>query len=301
MTLPVAGPAACSSLLVPLLVARLHLGRCAGGGRAASATRACRSSAPPARIGALAPAPAVRAVRRWRSRRSPSRVGRPVAIAAVPTNQTTIVLVMDVSGSMCSNDIAPNRLQAAEEAAAAFIQHQGASTQIGIVAFSGFAEIVQAPTNDSELPCSMRSDSLTTGRRTAIGSGILAADRRHRGGRSERRAEHRPTTARRRAAAGRRRAPTRPDIIVALTDGASNAGPTPLDAAQQAADRGMRVYTIGFGTAERRRARAGCAPAVHRPRAGRRRRSAVVAAASGAVAAASGAASTRTPQAGRRP
>jgi Ca-activated chloride channel family protein len=40
-----------------------------------------------------------------------------------------------------------------------------------------------------------------------------------------------------------------PDIIVLLTDGVSNAGPAPVDAAQQAADRGVRVYTIGFGTA----------------------------------------------------
>jgi Ca-activated chloride channel family protein len=40
-----------------------------------------------------------------------------------------------------------------------------------------------------------------------------------------------------------------PSIIVLLTDGASNAGPFPLEAAQQAVDRGVRVYTIGFGTA----------------------------------------------------
>ena len=69
-------------------------------------------------------------------------LARPVVIASVPTNQTTIILAIDVSGSMCSTDIAPSRIQAAEAAATQFIQSQGSSTQIGIVAFSGFAEII---------------------------------------------------------------------------------------------------------------------------------------------------------------
>lgn len=173
-------------------------------------------------------------------------VGRPVAIASVPANETTIVLVMDVSGSMCSADIAPNRLMAAEAAAAAFIDHQGSSTQIGIVAFSAFAQIVQAPTNDkTALLAALRS--LTTGRRTAIGSGILAA--------IDAISEVDPAVA---ASTGEGRPGVEPppvtsgayvpDIIVALTDGASNFGPDPLDTAQQAATRGIRVYTIGFGT-----------------------------------------------------
>ena len=173
-------------------------------------------------------------------------VGRPVAIASVPANETTIVLVLDVSGSMCSNDIAPTRLMAAEAAAAAFIEHQGSSTQIGIVAFSGFAQIVQAPTNDkTALLAALRS--LITGRRTAIGSGILAAIDAisevdpavaPSTGEGEPGVEPPPVTS----------GAYVPDIIVALTDGASNFGPDPLDAAQQAATRGIRVYTIGFGT-----------------------------------------------------
>lgn len=173
-------------------------------------------------------------------------VGRPVAIAAVPANQTTIVLVMDVSGSMCSNDIEPTRLQAAEDAAASFIEHQGPSTQIGIVAFSGFAQIVQPPTNDrAALISALRS--LMTGRRTALGSGILAAidaiaevdpSIQRSTGPDRPGVEPPPVTSGAYA----------PDIIVALTDGASNFGPEPADAAQQAATRGLRVYTIGFGT-----------------------------------------------------
>ncbi len=77
-------------------------------------------------------------------------LGRPVAIVKLPTNQTTIILTMDVSGSMRSRDIQPSRLQAAEEAAFSFIQHQKTSTQIGLVAFSGFAEIIQPATTNQD-------------------------------------------------------------------------------------------------------------------------------------------------------
>ncbi|HEV7809679.1 MAG TPA: VWA domain-containing protein, partial [Candidatus Limnocylindrales bacterium] len=175
-------------------------------------------------------------------------LGRPAMVLSVPTNQTTIILSMDVSGSMCSTDIAPTRLQAAEDAAIAFVNGQKARTQIGIVAFSGFAAVVQAPTSDrTTLTDAIRS--LTTGRRTAIGSGILAG--------IDAIASVDPTVARS-VIPGRPGAePTPvlpgayvPDIVVLLTDGASNTGPEPIDAAQQAVTRGVRVYTIGFGSAE---------------------------------------------------
>ena len=76
-------------------------------------------------------------------------LGRPVAIVAAPTDQTSIILTIDVSRSMCSTDIKPSRIEAAEAAALSFVQRQKASTQIGIVAFSGFAELVQPPTTDT--------------------------------------------------------------------------------------------------------------------------------------------------------
>jgi Ca-activated chloride channel homolog len=174
-------------------------------------------------------------------------VARPVVIASVPTNEATIVLTIDVSGSMCSSDVPPSRIQAAETAAANFIQNQGTSTQIGIVAFSGFAEIVQAPTTDRQLLFDALQ-SLQTGRRTAIGSGILAA--------IDAIAEIDPNVAKSTSPTSPGVEPTpvpkgdyAPEIIVLLTDGSSNAGPTPAAAAQQAADRGVRIYTIGFGTA----------------------------------------------------
>ena len=174
-------------------------------------------------------------------------LGRPVAIASVPANQTTVILTIDVSGSMCSSDIAPTRLQAAEAAAATFIEHQGSTTQIGIVAFSSFAQVVQAPTNDQQALLAALQ-SLTTGRRTAIGSGILAS--------IDAISQIDPavpvTTGFGRPGVEPAPVPKgdyAPDIVVLLTDGASNTGPQPLDAAQEAATRGVRVYTIGFGTA----------------------------------------------------
>src|SRR5215216_3664456 len=99
-------------------------------------------------------------------------LARPVAIVSVPTGQTTIILAMDVSRSMCSTDIEPNRLEAAKSAALSFIQSQKSSTQISIVAFAGFAEVTQSATTDQEA-LQAAVESLTTGRRTAIGSGIL--------------------------------------------------------------------------------------------------------------------------------
>ena len=173
-------------------------------------------------------------------------LGRPVAIVSVPTGQTAIILAIDVSLSMCSTDIPPNRLTAAEAAAVSFVQRQNSSTQIGIVAFAGFAELIQPPTSDQEV---LRDaiQSLITGRRTAIGSAILKS--------LDAIAEIDPSVAPSVTGASSGVQPTpvpkgayAPDIIVLLTDGVSNAGPFPTDAAQQAVDRGVRVYTIGYGS-----------------------------------------------------
>jgi Ca-activated chloride channel family protein len=173
-------------------------------------------------------------------------MSRPVAVASVPTSQRTIILTIDVSRSMCSTDIEPNRLIAAQAAAKSFIERQEVGTQIGLVAFAGFAEIIHPPTSDQG---ALRGavESLTTGRRTAIGSGILKsidaiaeADGSVAPSTSDESAGVAPTPVPKGAFA--------PGIIVLLTDGASNAGPRPVEAAQQAVDRGIRVYTIGFGT-----------------------------------------------------
>ena len=176
-------------------------------------------------------------------------LARPVTSATVPSSRATIMLALDVSLSMCASDIPPNRLTVAQGAAESFIRNQARGTQIGIVAFAGFAELVMPPTTDRDaLLDAVRN--LTAARRTAIGSAIL----RSLDAISEVNEAVAPvdvfigmdeTTA----------TPVpeglyQPDIIVLLTDGASNRGALPLDAAQAAADRGVRVYTIGFGTDE---------------------------------------------------
>jgi Ca-activated chloride channel family protein len=174
---------------------------------------------------------------------------RPVHIVSIPAGQTTVILAMDVSRSMCATDIPPNRLLAAEAAAASFIERQGSTTQIGIVGFAGFAEIIQAPTTDQEVLLDV-VESLTTGRRTAIGSAILTSlDAIAEIDKSVARStdEDAPPDA---APPPVPKGAYAPSIIVLLTDGASNTGPLPVDAAEQAAARGVRVYTIGFGTAD---------------------------------------------------
>jgi Ca-activated chloride channel homolog len=172
-------------------------------------------------------------------------LSRPVSIVSIPTGQIAVVLAVDVSLSMCAVDIPPNRLTAAEEAMLAFIEKQPPGTEIGIVAFAGFAELIQPPTNDPEL-LQDTIESLLPGRRTAIGSAILRS--------LDTIAEIDPAVAPI-FVGGAVNDPTpvpngayAPEIVVLLTDGASNTGPDPLIAAEFAANRGVRVYTIGFGS-----------------------------------------------------
>ncbi|MCB9077520.1 MAG: VWA domain-containing protein [Anaerolineaceae bacterium] len=171
---------------------------------------------------------------------------RPMASVSVPAGRANIILALDVSRSMCSTDIPPSRLEAAQDAAVSFIQRQAPNTQIGIVAFAGFAELITPPTTDQEVLYNA-IESLTTARWTAIGSAILTS--------LDAIAEINPNVAPSAGPAAQIELTPAPngvymsDIIVLLTDGASNQGPLPLAAAQQAVDRGIRVYPIGFGTA----------------------------------------------------
>lgn len=175
-------------------------------------------------------------------------LGRPVSRVTVPSGRATIVLAMDVSGSMRQVDIQPSRLRAAQAAALRFIQSQASSTQIAVVAFAAYAELVQPPTS-ARAALESAVQSLTTARGTAIGSGILES--------IDAIAAIDPEVAPALTAAS----PVPPSalvplpegtyvphIIVLLTDGVTTTGPLPTDAAQQAVDRGVRVYTIGFGT-----------------------------------------------------
>jgi Ca-activated chloride channel homolog len=97
---------------------------------------------------------------------------RPQAKALVPTTRTSIILTLDVSRSMCADDVEPNRITVAQEAARFFIRDQPSGTRIGLVAFSGFAEVVVAPTTAKD-DLLKAVDALTTSRGTVIGAALL--------------------------------------------------------------------------------------------------------------------------------
>ncbi len=173
-------------------------------------------------------------------------VTRPEAKVLVPEGRATVIMALDVSGSMRQTDILPSRISAAKNAALSFIDRQQGDIQIGVVAFAGIAQLVQEPsTNADELKESI--SHLTTGRGTAIGSGIMTAletiaEFNQSGDAGQANSSQPP------AASATPAVELAPDIIVLLTDGVYTTGPDPLDAAQEAVARGIRVYTIGFGT-----------------------------------------------------
>ncbi len=165
---------------------------------------------------------------------------RPRATVPVPSNSTTIMLALDTSGSMCSTDVTPNRITVAEQAAISFIKSQNGGVRIGLVAFAGVAGLLVPPTTDSDKLITT-IQNLSTARGTAIGAAILTA--------IDGIAAVDPSVAPSGADLG-----TGPaagyaaDVIVLLTDGANTQGVEPQTAAGLAAARGVRVYTIGFGT-----------------------------------------------------
>ena len=169
-------------------------------------------------------------------------LARPVTVTLVPSGRATVMLALDVSRSMLQNDISPSRLDAAKDAAISFINRQRENNQIGIVAFAGFAQLVQPPSTDQE-ELERAILLLSTGRGTNIGNGLLTAleaiDEFGQSG-----ASHQGNEGSQARAAGE----YQPNIIVLLTDGVATTGPHPLEAAQAAVERGVRVYTIGFGT-----------------------------------------------------
>ena len=193
---------------------------------------------------------------------------RPQVRADVPVSSSTIILALDVSGSMCATDVPPNRLGAAQDAVRAFIEGQDDETKVGLVVFSGFAQLAVAPTSDrGELLEAI--DGVTTGRGTTIGAAILRAidaiaeldpnvapadvvDEPTTDGPGLLAPTPVPTPTATAGSGGGRDVGVKPDvapeIIVLLTDGANTRGVTPAQAAEQAAERGVRVYPIGFGT-----------------------------------------------------
>jgi Ca-activated chloride channel family protein len=166
-------------------------------------------------------------------------IARPSAVITLPSNHETVILAIDVSGSMRANDVEPSRIEAAQAAARAFIARQPRSTRIGIVAFAGSAALVQAPTsNRHDLRAAI--DQLQLQHATAIGSGILVALKAL--------FPQEEFDIRKKAEVNAKPGSYASGAIILLTDGQTTAGPDPVDAARVAADRGVRVFTVGVGT-----------------------------------------------------
>ena len=182
-------------------------------------------------------------------------MARPAAVITLPSQSQTIVLAMDVSGSMRATDVQPNRLVASQEAAKAFVAELPRNVRVAVVAFAGTAAVVQAPTHSRE-DIYAAIDRFQLQRATAIGSGIVLSlatifpdagiDLSQITG--ERRMPPAP--------GDKPKPPFTPvapgsynsAAIILLTDGQRTTGPDPIEVAKLAADRGVRVYTVGFGT-----------------------------------------------------
>ena len=185
-------------------------------------------------------------------------IARPQALIMLPARQETIILAMDVSGSMRATDIKPNRLAAAQEAAKAFVTEQPRHVRIGVVAIAAAAAVVQSPTDNRE-DIVQAIDRFQLQRGSAIGSGLiisLATLLPEAGidveqivyGRSSR-----PWLDYGRKAEKREPVPAGSNTsaaIVLLSDGQSNVGPDPMQAAKLAAEHGVRIFTVGIGTVE---------------------------------------------------
>jgi Ca-activated chloride channel family protein len=198
-------------------------------------------------------------------------IARPAAVITLPSQRDTVILAMDVSRSMLAEDVKPNRMVAAQEAARAFVNAQPRTTRIALVAFAATAQLVQPPTDNKE-DLLAAIDRFELQRGTAIGSGLIvslatlfpdagisidsvgngaasgAAGRRGNGQSLDRKreadkAERPPFT------------PVPPGsysnaAVILLTDGQTTTGVDPLEAAKVAADRGVRVFTVAVGWSE---------------------------------------------------
>jgi len=187
-------------------------------------------------------------------------VARPAAIVTLPTQQQTIILAMDTSGSMRAKDVEPNRLVAAQEAAKAFVADLPRGVRVGVVSFAGTAAVVQPPTHSHE-DILAAIDRFQLQRGTAIGSGIIVslATIFPDAGIDVSEAIY-ERNARRALPLDPERKPEKKEFtpvppgsyasaaIILLTDGQRNTGPDSLEAAKMAADRGVRIFTVGVGT-----------------------------------------------------
>jgi Ca-activated chloride channel family protein len=194
-------------------------------------------------------------------------IARPAAVVTLPSQHETIILAMDVSGSMRAADVKPNRLEAAQAAARAFVADTARTTRVGIVSFAATASVVQPPTQARD-DILAAIDRFQLQRGTAIGSGLLVSlktifpdaefDLRSSNPRRDppRDKGRNPLVDKASTTAGKDKEKDKPvppgsytaAAIILLSDGQTTTGPDPIEAASMAADRGVRVFTVGIGT-----------------------------------------------------
>ena len=183
-------------------------------------------------------------------------IARPQATITLPTQHETVILAMDISGSMRATDVEPNRLVAAQNAAKQFVAQQPDNVRIGVVAFAGTATVAQAPTRNRE-DIVAAIDRFQLQRATAIGSGIIVslAALFPNEGYDVANFTYGADAAKKGEKGAPARKPVPPGsygsaVIILLTDGQRTTGPDTIQAARLAADRGVRIYTVGVGTPE---------------------------------------------------
>jgi Ca-activated chloride channel family protein len=190
---------------------------------------------------------------------------RPFAVVTLPSQNKTIMLAMDVSGSMRATDVLPNRLVASQNAAKTFLADLPRHVRVGVVAFAGTAAVVQRPTLSRE-DLTVAIDKFQLQRGTAIGNGIIVslaelfpdagiALEALENGRERERGISLDSSIKNDKEAKKDFTPVEPGsytsaAIILLTDGQRTTGVDSMDAAKAAADRGVRIYTVGVGTVE---------------------------------------------------
>lgn len=177
-------------------------------------------------------------------------LARPQAVIDLPRIEGIVMLTFDVSGSMAADDLKPTRMEAAKAAARQFVLSQPPTVQIGVVSFSDSGFTVQVPTNEPEVILAT-IDRLKPERGTSLGNGILvsleAIAAAQAGDTSSYYTNLTLTPAP--TPTPMPRGTYTSAAIVLLTDGENTTSPDPMEAAQAAADRGVRVHTVGIGSA----------------------------------------------------
>jgi Ca-activated chloride channel homolog len=181
---------------------------------------------------------------------------KPTARVPVPREEATVMLVVDVSGSMEADDVKPTRLDAARDAAGRFLDKLPARFQVGLVIFSSEAETLVQPTADRtavrDALASLRADGST-----AMGDGLsnaldaIASARQADAGAPGGAGAGTPDPGGSGAGGTEPGGSTGPPAVtLLLSDGANMAGVNPIGQAERARDLGVPVYTIALGTAD---------------------------------------------------